>query len=194
MKIALLFQCNSILPSAAEISTRGSTERLCSSSTFAHTMRSFITATLITRLGNHCQGRVDNDALSPAPLSRTEPILREPSTTAILCCSRKYCLGTGKWKWQTPAAVWPAAEVFICAALMVLQTAIISEQMHSQFMMCLLEIFKITLQNSYRQSVESQQCECSCCKKRVNALRMTDLKCVLKWGWVCYTISTVYLA
>lgn len=46
------------------------------------------------------------------------------------------------------ADVWPAAEVLICAALMVLQTAISSEQLHSQFMMCMLEKFKITLLNS----------------------------------------------
>lgn len=93
MKSALLFQCNSILPSAAEISTRGSTERLCSSSTFVHTMRSFITATLITHLGNHCQGHAVSCAAVP---DRADTARNEHNSHSVLF--KKILFREGKMK------------------------------------------------------------------------------------------------
>lgn len=80
-----------------------------------------------------CPGRNRYCAASPAS--------PEHNSHSVL---KKILFRDGKKK----ADVWPAAEVLICAALMVLQTAISSEQLHSQFMMCKLEMFKITLVNS----------------------------------------------
>ncbi len=91
-------------------------------STFVHTMRS-----LITRLGNHCQGRADNDTLSPRQNRAQQPF-----------CAVQEHIVSGRENESDGLQLLSGR--FICAALMVLQTAIITSKMHSQFMMCLLEI------------------------------------------------------